>query len=58
MVEQDDSGDYGYDMADEARSAVIGAADRTRRVPLAGIPMRGPAEDTDGDFGYDLAHGA
>jgi hypothetical protein len=56
MVEQDDVGDYGYDMAEEARSAAAAAVDRVRRAPLSGIPMRGTSDDADGDFGYDLAH--
>lgn len=58
MVEQDESGDYGYDLADEARSAVTGPAERARRAPLTGIPLRDLDGDADGDFGYDLAHGA
>jgi hypothetical protein len=58
MVEQDFSGDYGYDLADEVRSMVPTRSDRVRRTPVTGI--RGTAMDpgADGDFGYDMAHEA
>jgi hypothetical protein len=56
MVEQDFSGDYGYDLADEVRTMVPSATVRVRRTPVAGI--RGTVMDpgADGDFGYDMAH--
>ncbi|WP_214407397.1 hypothetical protein [Pseudonocardia lacus] len=58
MVEQDFSGDYGYDLADEVRSMVPSIGERVRRTPVTGI--RGTAMDpaADGDFGYDMAHEA
>jgi hypothetical protein len=59
MVEQDFSGDYGYDLADEVRSMVPSITDRARRSPVRG--MRGTAAvdpGADGDFGYDMAHGS
>ena len=56
MVEQDFSGDYGYDLADEVRSRVPSITDRRRRASVTGI--RGTVMDpaADGDFGYDMAH--
>jgi hypothetical protein len=56
MADQDYSGDYGYDLADEVRSMVVGTTDRVRRTPPRGI--RGTAMDlsVDGDLGYDSAH--
>jgi hypothetical protein len=56
MVEQDFSGDYGYDLADEVRSMGAGTTDRIRRTPVASL--RGISMDpgVDGDFGYDMAH--
>jgi hypothetical protein len=58
MADQDYTGDYGYDLADEVRSMSAGASDRRRRAPLVG--MRGSAFDPsgDGDLGYDSAHEA
>jgi hypothetical protein len=58
MADQDDSGDYGYDLADEVRSMSPGATDRPKRTPLTG--MRGTTFDpsADGDLGYDSAHEA
>jgi hypothetical protein len=56
MADQDYSGDYGYDLADEVRSMVKSTTDRVRRTPFSGI--RGTAIDlnVDGDLGYDCAH--
>jgi hypothetical protein len=58
MADQDYSGDYGYDLADEVRSMSAGTTDRIRRTPLTGL--RGTAMDPgiDGDLGYDSAHEA
>ncbi|HZG92361.1 MAG TPA: hypothetical protein VEZ42_19310 [Pseudonocardia sp.] len=56
MVEQD-SGDYGYDLAHEVRTAVVGpTADRARRTPVSGLRRATTTDAGDGDFGYDLAH--
>ncbi len=56
MVEQD-SGDYGYDLAHEVRTAVVGpTADRVRRTPVSGIRRSAAADPGDGDLGYDMAH--
>jgi hypothetical protein len=56
MVEQDFSGDYGYDLADEVRS-MGSATDRVRRrPPVTGIRRVAGDPSADGDFGYDLAH--
>jgi hypothetical protein len=50
--------DYGYDLADEVRSMVVGSMRRLRRTPPSGL--RGTAMDlsADGDLGYDSAHEA
>lgn len=53
MVEQDDSGDYGYDMADEGRSATVVPLPR-RGYKWTGLTGRDMSAD--GDFGYDMAH--
>lgn len=59
MADQDNTGDYGYDLADEVRSMTAGTTDRVRRAPVTGI-HRGTAFDpsADGDLGYDSAHEA
>ena len=57
MVEQDSSGDYGYDLAHEVRTGAFGmSVDRVRRVPLTGIRGSGAEPGPDGDLGYDMAH--
>ncbi len=54
MSAHDETGDYGYDLAHEIRSAVAAPA-RRRPSPVAG-PF-GPEPDQDGgDLGYDQAH--
>lgn len=53
--EQDDSGDYGYDLVHEVKA---------RQIPAPRMPVRpsrdlrglGRAPDADGDLGYDLVH--
>ncbi|SHK27353.1 hypothetical protein SAMN05443637_104178 [Pseudonocardia thermophila] len=50
----DEAGDYSYDLAQEARTAIIPA--QRRRVSLEslrGIPFD---LDYDSDYGYDQAH--
>jgi hypothetical protein len=56
VADQDFSGDYGYDLADEVRSMAAGTTDRTRRVPLRGIRRAATDLSVDGDLGYDSAH--
>ncbi len=56
MADQDFSGDYGYDLADEVRSMAAGPTDRTRRTPLRGIRRTAADLSVDGDLGYDSAH--
>jgi hypothetical protein len=56
MVEQDFSGDYGYDLADEVRAMAPSITDRVRRTPVAGIRGRAMDPGADGDLGYDMAH--
>jgi hypothetical protein len=58
MADQDFTGDYGYDLADEVRSMGPGATDRVRRVPLRGIRATSFDPGADGDLGYDSAHEA
>jgi hypothetical protein len=58
MADQDYSGDYGYDLADEVRSMTTGSTDRLRRVPPSGIRRRALDPSADGDLGYDSAHEA
>jgi hypothetical protein len=55
MVEQDDSGDYGYDLANEARSAKVLPLPN-RRYTWTGLRGTGMDTSTDGDLGYDMAH--
>lgn len=53
-VHDQPTGDYGYDLADEVRTAL--------RLPLPrrpGSPAAGPRHEPDldgGDLGYDMAH--
>jgi hypothetical protein len=56
MADQDYSGDYGYDLADEVRSMTTGTTDRLRRTPLTGIHRAAFDPNADGDLGYDSAH--
>ncbi|WP_300018577.1 hypothetical protein [Pseudonocardia sp.] len=53
-VNDDASGDYGYDLAHELRSVL--AMPLRRRPPLAPSGRMGRESDHDGDFGYDQAH--
>lgn len=54
-VNDDLSGDYGYDLAHEVRAALHLPASR-RRAPVSGR-MAGREIDLDGgDLGYDQAH--
>lgn len=54
-VNDDLSGDYGYDLAHEVKAALHLPASR-RRTPVSGR-MAGRDLDLDGgDFGYDQAH--
>ncbi len=55
MAEQDSSGDYGYDMLDEIRTALDTPARRATRRPHVAHGM-GREMDPDGDYGYDSAH--
>lgn len=55
-VDEDFSGDYGYDCAHEAAGALSTPAVRRRStLPLAGRTA-GRELDPHGDFGYDQAH--
>lgn len=56
MPATEDSGDYCYDMAHEARAALPPSSAR-RRVSTPTAGMRGRELDLDGgDLGYDQAH--
>jgi len=56
VAEHDESGDYGYDMLDEMRTAPAAPARRAARLPHAGFTGVGREMDPDGDYGYDAAH--
>ena len=56
MAEHDHSGDYGYDMLDEVRTALDTPARRATRGLHVGAHGMGREMDPDGDFGYDHAH--
>ncbi|WP_433555293.1 hypothetical protein ACQPWY_22200 [Pseudonocardia xinjiangensis] len=49
------SGDYGYDLLHEVRTAVHIPAARTV-LPVRGLRAPGGELDPDGDLGYDQAH--
>ncbi|HEY0815535.1 MAG TPA: hypothetical protein VGE11_19875 [Pseudonocardia sp.] len=55
MADYDQSGDYGYDMLDEMRTAQAVPARRVTRYPYAGTGIAREM-DPDGDYGYDSAH--
>jgi hypothetical protein len=55
--EQDPSGDYGYDLAHEARGRPGPSGEAVARAERRRPPDAGAAADTDGDLGYDEAHG-
>ena len=54
MPTTEDPGDYCYDMAHEAKAALLTSTRRRASTPITG--MRGRELDLDGDLGYDQAH--
>lgn len=53
-VNDDASGDYGYDLAHELKSVLAMPSSRRKPLPTYGRPGR--EIELDGDFGYDQAH--
>ncbi|WP_214368741.1 hypothetical protein [Pseudonocardia sp. H11422] len=55
-ADHDYSGDYGYDLVSEVRTALQLPSFRGGFLPVRGGRTPGRELDPNGDLGYDLAH--
>ena len=55
-VDQEYSGDYGYDLAHEVRADLDSSSPRPRPTPAAAVTAVPFEVDPHGDLGYDSAH--